>query len=300
MIWPRPALLLMLTAACVTPTHHAPVAVVAVGKNYACAGGPGFALACWGGDVRLDGEPEDTVQEDFLTELPTGLDVIGLDAWQYPTALASDSRVVRWGGWATAGRDLLLTERGAAVDGRCVLEDNGLLDCGDGEPVTDDAVSFAGNTPCWLDAAGDLSCQDGTDRAGPWVDLDVAGEDICAVDPRGRFDCLRGAYADVRLDTEIAGFPAFPQREHLPASPRWVSVTVDHDRRGLCLRDSRGRITCYGGDVPDEVVSRRGWADVDTFDGTTCAVHTTGDLTCWGDDRYGEAQAPVRLIGATR
>lgn len=300
MLWPRQVLLLGLTAACVHLADKVPVAVVAVGTNYACAGGPTFVLQCWGGDVRLDGEPEDTVQDDFLTDLPTGLTVIGLDAWQYPTALATDGRVVRWGGWVTGGNTSLLSERGAAVDSRCVLEDDGRLDCGDGEPVTEEAVRFSGNPPCWLDATGDLYCEDGFRREGPWLDLDVAGEDLCTVDSDGDFSCLRGAFTEVQFDSEIAGFRTFPQHDHLPPRPRWVAVTVDHDRGGLCLRDHRGRIACFGGEVPEEVVARDGWADVDTYGGTTCAVHQTGDLVCWGEDRYGEAQAPARLLQAAR
>jgi hypothetical protein len=48
------------------------------------------------------------------------------------------------------------------------------------------------------------------------------------------------------------------------------------------------------------MVAREGGANVDTYDGTTCAVHEMGEVICWGSNTYGEAQPPERLIAVTR
>lgn len=270
-----------------------PDASIAVGVNYACAGSPSQALRCWGGQARLDGQASDTLPADFLTGLPEDTPVLDLDASVFPTALTLDGDVLRWGDWQQTGGEPTVSRMVMQIDGGCVLDSSQRLLCHDRpDPIAAGARIMAGAPACWIDDMRVLRC---ADREGPhdgtWAALDRHGENLCAIDTDGGFACLDGPARGVTWEGSTDARVDFPQRDHLPQHPRWVEVDVDFDQR-LCLRDVHGRVACRWGGVPDEVTSRSGWAELDVTEGTSCAIHSEGDVACWGDDTYGEGSPP--------
>ncbi len=261
-------------------------ATVAVWVNYACASAEGRGTRCWGGTTPLLEPPDDTQEPEFELGLPADVDMADLSADGDPMGVDTAGRVHHWGAWRETPGNVVVAEGAVLVDGFHVLTvDGDLVEAIHGTVIATDVAVFAGQEPCWASDAGAIACVDDLVRghAADWVDLDRRGTSLCGVTADGEMSCLAGPNVGLSWDDTAA----FPQRDHLPRHPRWVQVETDFDGP-LCLRDALGRVACRGGGVPDVVVDRDGWVDLDIASGTACAVRADGEVVCWGDDAYGE------------
>ena len=209
----------------------------------------------------------------------------------------------------------------ASIDHSCVLHSNGEISCWgrnwkgfDGDTATGDAPPV----PIKIDGIDDA--------------IYLATGDLlsCAILESGRITCWGGIVTNDFIENEDGQISPIPT---IPPIPQWLSpldlesfkkLTVGGNH--LCILDHNNIISCvgvnlfgqlgngeFGGTISFELASVSNIDDaIDISLGFqhTCALHESGEISCWGRNHFGqlgtgEAQVgshsavPQRVIGIT-
>ncbi len=251
-----------------------------------------------------------------LGDLPAG-PFVALDAgWDDVCGVRADGSVACWGG-AGSGR---VCQVGAAGEVSCgelaVVEHEGVF-----EEVT---VGFGYG--CGLRPSGEAACwqaSDGDPPPGPFEALDAGWRKACGLRAggaevvcwgfgqlahQGEFTKISAGYGGGTvgaLDVDVCalrvdGDAECPDRSEVDffaPPPPWIPGGPYRDiavgRLHACaVRAGDGGVLCWGDNR---------WGQTDTPEGTytaidagqwhTCALHTSGDVTCWGDGPYRDRYA---------
>lgn len=270
---------------------------IAAGFDHTCGIDATGQLWCWGKDD--DGELGNGDTTDQFT--PVRVDGIGsvvaVDASSTNTcALAADGAVWCWGFGA----------RGAIGDGRIAqneprrVGDAGVL--GVGERHTCSATNDF-QVRCWGDnSAGQLG--DGTmlDRATPvtvaftfpatTAELALGDSHTCARLTSGEVWCW-GANGNGQLGDGTTTSRSMPAVVNLPSAARQIASAS----RTVCANLDTDALYCWGNRAGDNTTNDRpspflvasgGVVAVQAGTDHVCSVEAAGDVSCWGDNGFGQ------------
>ena len=137
--------------------------------------------------------------------------------------------------------------------------------------------------------------------ASDWVDIASGSDHTCAINAGGQLWCWGAGYNGELGDGTSSEGSLVPVRE-ITAATNWAQVTagVGH----TCALNTNGEIYCWGsglaGQLGDgstqsqtatptrESTNGTNWAAVKAGSDHTCAIDTTGNLSCWGANFAGQ------------
>ncbi|TNE84683.1 MAG: hypothetical protein EP330_28855 [Deltaproteobacteria bacterium] len=247
----------------------------------------GDGLFCWGDSVY--GVTNGAVRADAPIQLADHTDVVGLDVYDTTGCyLRGDGSLYCWGNVAT-----LLTG---------VIQEFA-------SPVGTVASSDEG--PCYLALDGSLWCQ-GTNftgtagvgstdpvvapvrvAAGPFQDLVAGSQTLCAIDLDGNRWCW-GRYS--AMGSESGDDKLVPWQD---PSRAWRAVDMA-DLYGAGIADDQTLYTWQLWDPHVQVSATDTYQDVARGTTFTCAIDTSGELSCWGGSGRGVLGSDTTLDYANR
>ena len=296
---------------------------VTAGNNHICVLHETGEVSCWGantfGELGTGGHiPDDRTANPQKVEGITG--AIRIDAGRLHTCVVSDDGSVTCWGWDDGGQlgDGQATENTdsfipVAVFGTVTL------------PASDEPVDIAAGSrhTCMLYEKGEIWCwgenengqlgngefgtnvystipvkvQDITDA----VAIAAGWEHTCAVHATGEVSCW-GDDSDGELGNGETMLSS-PLPVKVVDIDDAVAVTAGHWH--TCALRENGSIACWGGDHEGQLGNGRQGHEFDSFMPVdvldisdaiavaaggehTCAVHETGEISCWGDNWHGE------------
>lgn len=292
-------------------------------SSYAgCAAHDRRGLVCWGLDKEIDHDTMDTDRADrsefSLEYVPSGCPVqsLGLEYDRHNYISENHSLISFGNPYMRESQYLRISPpyRIITADGApCFVRDNGALYCtpltmqADGAPTGNDFVDVdCGDPDCVARRADGTIVRWGEIRSytaafptdGTWRDILREGNAMCGVRTSGEVVCTEpNPYA-----------PRQGLITYVPPPGDWVRVVTDGTC--VCALDTHGRITCtsrnddgstgscnlsYGhnGFVPPPTDD--GYVDLALSASTGCAIKADGAITCWGDNRFGERDAPATV-----
>ena len=187
-----------------------------------------------------------------------------------------------------------LVDIAAGIRHTCALSASGSISCwGENESGQLGNGEFGTN----LYSTVPVRVQDITDA----VAIGTGWEHTCAVHATGEVSCWGDNSRGELGNGETAGFSALPAK--VTDISDAVSVTAGHWH--TCALRRAGNISCWGADqdgqlgngqlgnednsaVPVEVTGISDAVAVSAGGEHTCAVHSTGEISCWGDNWEGE------------
>ena len=230
--------------------------------SHACAARDSGEVVCWGT------HPVDTE----LLDAPEGRFRAVSAGWFHTCAIRESGELVCWGvAPATLEAGLLFVPTGAfrfvRAESNCAIRDSGELVCwgNDGEVRTDvpDGPFHAIGAQCALRDSGELACWGGEPLDGRFQAIDWT----CAVRESGELVCE---------DDSLVGGGSPP-----PAG-RFRAVSDGKGHLGRTQLYSAVAILPFGTIVG----------------GTSCALRESGEAACWGNNDYGQADAPPGRFAA--
>ncbi len=259
-------------------TQAAGTAALSAGMFYQCAVDHAGAVACWGdnGSGKLGtGEPLQSTLPITVGGIATSLTAIGASQ-NHTCALASDGKVLCWGGNYFGE----LGNGGFTSSGSPTLVQ--------GLPGAASAIAVGSRHNCALTAGGAVHCW-GMNRSGQLGNGELADQETTPVAVQG-------------LSSGVVA----------------IAAGLDH----TCALTSAGALLCWGdnssGQLGDGTTTNRlvptpvsgmGSAVAAISAGTrhSCAIGTSGALSCWGQNLYGQlgngtttaSNVPVRVPIAT-
>lgn len=249
---------------------------VAVGLSHGCGVRQDGAIQCWGYEsaTEVSGVPTGTFTDVDVHEMLS-------------CGLRSDGVVLCWG---SSANDRTAAPAGTFVDvaagaqfGCAIRSSDGRIECWGimaSAPIPDDAyASIAGGWGlCALNTSGSAVC------------VSTTGAFYA---PPGQFSSIVGfeqEFCGVRQDgTAVCWKPG------APASSTFVprSSYADVDSAGQrCARFAGGRVRCWLGTNP-ETGPRGRFAELEGGTNFGCGLRTSGQITCWGANDYGQATPPA-------
>jgi hypothetical protein len=291
------------------PTHFPPVGYdIGVFYNYGCSIDPGHGLRCWGGNLEplagLDsGEAE--IHEDWVTNHPWGEPALAMAVGELPFLLRPDHTVITWpdrdgyheavapdmsAGVAEMGNNHGTYYSAILLDGSLVRQYP--------PPALRSAGPYTYVTGCSAFVCAVRAADGGMDCWSYHPDDERMMEATVPMDESWlMFDAIPWSGCGVRTSTELFcdHFPYWHLETERPTTTGWALVAQD-SCAACALHASDGHIECWGeptcmadlGAPPADA----GYVDLEVFDKTACAIKLNGDVTCWGDNEWGERDVP--------
>jgi alpha-tubulin suppressor-like RCC1 family protein len=294
------------------------VSSVSAGDNYACALTTGGAVQCWGVTPGALGIA-DSLVPSAVAGLSTGVTAISV-GWSSACALTASKGVLCWGenssgqlGDGSTNASTTPVAVAGLTGSTAAVSVGGAFAC---------AVSTTGVVQCWgADLSGELGngAPTSTSSASPVAvtglpapATNVAAGDAfaCAVTSAGDVYCW-GANDRSQLGTlSAANSTTAVHIGGLPQDVRSVAAGQDF----ACALTSGGAVLCWGddiygelgsGSVPSAFTSTKSGTPVPvsgltsgvaalSLGGTSaCAVRSSGDLLCWGNNGIGQLANPT-------
>ena len=259
---------------------------VAAGAGHTCALREGGAVSCFGANIW--GELGDG-QDDLFTS--DQVKVVGIDD---AVAISSSNHH------------------------SCLLHSNGEVSCWGSYwkgPPGDDATGDSPPVPIKVDGISDAT------------DMSAGNLVSCALRENGEIPCWGNLIAGDFIENEDGQISPVPSTPELQASLGVESVKkISAEGTHVCALETNGKITCAGANVFGQLGSGE-FGEAMTFefanvldidDATdislgydhTCALHETGEISCWGRNHFGQlgngeehvgrhSAVPQRVVGIT-
>lgn len=265
---------------------------VSVAANSSCALGTEGSVTCWGDNRFGQADVPDGAYSEVFAGIPAcAISTTGrLECWGhhgnnllrpptgnfrglaagggYACALAFDAQLICWGAFAPRG------ERAGAPEGEFSKVSVG------------DPRSWENFRACALRLEGDLLCWDrrGEPRTQPghYIDISMGYAHGCALRIDGTMECW--LFTDDRR----------PVRHELPASTFSRVAAGSQFTCGIRADSAAECSPIYTNS--DKFVPLdpewRGFVEISAGQKHACALRNDGTIECWGDNTYGQAQAP--------
>ena len=307
------------------------------GSHFSCAVRETGQIACWGSnsDGQLGNGEVDS--SNLSPDLVSGIDdAIGVSAGRTHTCAVREGGSVSCFGWNLYGQlgngqDDVFTPAQVKVAG------------------IDDAVGISSSYDhsCVLHESGEVSCwgrnwkgADADDATGdsPPVPIKVASIDdatqmsagtqvSCAVRGNSEITCWGSLIGNEFVETEDGEIAPVPLPSPLQAQLGVENITkISSEGSHVCGLEENGRVTCAGFNVfgqlgngkfsrtPDfsfaQVLDLDDAVDVSLGVFHSCAVHESGEVSCWGRNHWGQlgngeqhfqsnSAVPQQVVGIT-
>ena len=252
---------------------------ISAGSRHSCALHQNGTISCWGSNWTGplgNGTGDDSSVPVKVQGIDDATSVSAGDS--HSCALHQTGNISCWGGWGSAS--LVPVE----IDG---IDDAIAISAGDYDSC---ALHQTGTISCWgrsaslmpeeIDGISDTTAVD----AGSSGTL---GGNACALHETGTITCWGPTYRSVPV--EIDGV----------SDATAITAGENHS----CALRQNGTISCWGNNyyrqlgsnaaefdssVPVGVIGISNAIAITAGDGYTCALHQTGNISCWGDNRDGQ------------
>ncbi len=282
-----------------------PAAAIAAGTLHTCALLASGRVACWG--QNTDGQVgAGTVGTRVEPSEVPGLDgVAGVDAaFQHTCAFRTGGRALCWGS-AMDGRLGNMSSSGMALAPTGVVGLSTVVSIATGTSHTCAALT-SGVFACWgRGAEGQLGNGSGSSATVPVSGY--VGSAVVAVTAGQSHSCARGADGSAFCWGSGSLGQLGDGTTVSSGTPKTVLLTevaqIDAGDHHTCARTTSGEVFCFGNNADGRVspagtpgalvstptrVAVSSAVDVSAGGSHTCAVHATGEVSCWGANGFGQ------------